>query len=169
MVLRIEYLLFLGLGILVLTILGIHPTSKSAIQSTGEKEILFQNFSLIEFKENEVGEQLFAAETIKYKTHLDFKDIDLSDENGDNIKAKQGLYIDDRLYMKEKIRLTRQDGLTFTTENLNYNLKTKELQTLEPFVLELNESRIKGTNLRFYIKTKEIRADNIEATIHLVQ
>lgn len=169
MVLRIEYLLFLGLFLLFISILGINPTSQSAIHSTGEKEILFQNFSLVELKEKEVGQQLFAEETIKYKTHIDFKNIDFSNEDGHNIKAKQGLYRDNTVYMKDNIRLTRLDGLTFTTESLNYNLKTKEMQTFRPFILELNESRIKGTNLKFYIKTKEIRADDIEATIHFIQ
>lgn len=169
MVLRIEYLLFFSLFILVGSVLGINPTSQAEVNATGEKEILFQNFSLVELKEEIVGYQLFAAETIKYKTHLDFKEIDLSDEDGYNIKAKQGVYRDNAVYMKENIRLTHTDGLTFTTENLNYNLKTKEMQTFRPFVLELNESRIKGTNLKLHIKTKEISADNIEATIHFIQ
>ena len=167
MVLRIEYLLFLGLVLLVLSILGINPSSQSAIQVSSEKEILFQNFSLVELKENVIGQQLSAVETIKYKTHLDFKEVDVSDELGHNIKAKQGIYKDNTVYMKENIRLTRKDGLVFTTENLNYNLKTKEMKTFSPFTLELNESRIKGTNLMFYLNTKEIRADNIEATIYL--
>ena len=167
MVLRIEYILFLGLVVLIASILGINPSSQSAIQVTNEKEILFQNFSLVELKENTIGQQLSAKETIKYKTHLDFKEIDLRDEMGHNIKAKEGVYKDDIVYMKENIHLTRKDGLSFTTENLNYNLKTKEMQTFSPFILELNESSIKGTNLMFYLKTKEIRADNIDARIYL--
>jgi len=167
MVLRIEYILFLGLGLLVLSILGINPSSQSAIEVTNEKEILFQKFSLVELKENVIGQHLSALETIKYKTHLDFKEIDLSDELGHNIKATQGIYKDDTVYMKGNIHLTRTDGLAFTTEKLNYNLKTKEMKTFSPFTLELNESRIKGSNLMFYINTKEIRADDIEATIYL--
>jgi len=169
MVLRIEYLLFLGLVLLILSILGINPSSQLAIQATGEKEILFQDFSLLEVKEKILGQQLLAKETIKYKTHLDFKEISLTDEMGHNIKAQEGVYRDDIVYMKEHIRLTRTDGLAFTTESLNYNLNTKEMESFSPFTLELNESRIKGTNLQFYIKTKEIRADNIEATIYLSQ
>ena len=169
MVLRIEYLLLSGLMLLVLSILGINPSSQSAIKPSNEKEILFQNFSLVELKEKVIGQRLLAKETIKYKTYLDFKEIDLRDELGHNIQAKKGIYIENCIYMKESIRLTRKDGLSFTTENLNYNLKTKEMETPSPFILELNQSRIKGTNLKFDIKTKEISADKIVAKIYLSQ
>jgi LPS export ABC transporter protein LptC len=169
MVLRIEYLLFLGLLLLILSIWGIHPSSQSAIEATGDKEILFQNFSLIEVKEKEIGQKLFASETIKYTTHLDFKEINLSDEFGHNIQAKEGVYKDDIIVMKEHIRLTRIDGLSFSTEYLTYNLKTKKMDTLSPFILKLNESSIKGSNLKFDMNGKEIRADKIEAHIYLTQ
>ncbi|MBU1667337.1 LPS export ABC transporter periplasmic protein LptC [bacterium] len=165
MVLRIEYLLVPTLIILVLSVLGIHPSSQSAVTTTADREILFENFSLFELKENFSEQKLFASKTIKYTNRLDMKDINLTDKNGHNILANEAIYQDDDIYMNENIRLFREDGLTFSTEILNYNLKRKELKTFTPFYLEYNGSTIKGSGLTYSLKGKELYANDIEASI----
>lgn len=165
MVLRIEYLLALILIVLIVSVLGIRPSSQSAVHTTAEKEIVFENFSLLELKENNSAQKLFSSETTKYKDYLDLKDINLTDKNGHNILAREAIYMGDDIYMNKNIQLTREDGLTFSTESLNYNLKRKELQTFTPFDLDYNGSTIKGTNLKYNLKEKDIHASEIEASI----
>lgn len=165
MVLRIEYLLVLALLLLGLSIVGINPTSQPAIHPIEDREILFQDFSLIEMKEEIVGQKVFAKETIKYKHYIAFKDINFTDEDGNNICAMEGLYKDKNLSIKKNISVKEKDGLSFIAENLNYNLKTKKLQTSTPFTLDINGSHIQGENLKFHMANKEISADKIIARI----
>ena len=167
MVLRIEYLLILVLVILVLSIIGINPTSQSAIKSKGEKEVLFQNFFLSEFKEDTLGKKIVAKEAIKYKTHFDLKDINLNDEYGNAILADEVSYKDGSVYMEKNVTLKSKEGLLFTTENIYYNLKDKLVKSTAPFTLDFNGSRIIGENLEYSMKSKDVSADNIHASILL--
>jgi LPS export ABC transporter protein LptC len=168
MVLRIEYLLITVSLILIFSIIGINPSSQSAIKSDGTREILFENFSLFEVKEESLGNKISASEAIKYKTHFDFKDINLSDANGDKIVATRATYKDRAVYMESNITITAQNGLLFSTENINYQLSRKVLKSETPFTLDFNGSRIEGKNLVYSMKSKEISADNIHASISFV-
>ena len=148
--------------------MGINPSSQSAIKSEGNREILFQNFSLFELKEDALGNNIFASEAIKYNTHLDFRNINLNDESGHHIIATQAIYQNNAVYMEKNITLTGKDGLVFTTENLNYQLKEKVAQSITPFTLDFNGSKVRGENLQYSMKSKEISADNIHASIFFV-
>ncbi len=167
MVLRIEYLLILVLVILSLSFIGINPTSQSAIKSKGDKEILFQNFSLSEFKEDTLGKKIVAKEAIKYKTHFDLKDINLNDEYGNAILADEVSYKDGSVYMEKNVTLKSKEGLLFTTENIYYNLKDKLVKSTAPFTLDFNGSTIEGENLEYSMKSRDVSADNIHASILL--
>jgi len=165
MVLRIEYILIIILAILFFSIMGINPSSQSAIKSTGDREILFENFALFEVKENELGKRIFSSKTTKYATYLDLKDINLSDENGHNIIAGEAIYKDNMIFMDKNITLSADNGLIFSTKNLNYNLKEKVVKSTTPFTLDFNGSKIKGENLEYSMMSKDISADNIHAKI----
>jgi len=165
MVLRIEYLLVPTLIILVVSVLGIHPSSQSAVTTKGDKELLFKNFSLFELKEHLSDQKIFASKTIKYTNRLDMQDINLTDKNGHNLLANEAIYKDDNIYMNKNIQLFRADGLRFSTENLKFNLKEKELQTFTPFYLEYNGSTIKGSSLKYNLEGKNLYANDIEASI----
>lgn len=167
MVLRIEYILISVLAILILSIMGINPTSKAAIKSKGDKEILFENFSLFEIKEDEIGRKIFSSQTTKYTTHLDLKNINLTDESGDNILAGEAVYKNNSVFLERNITLTTKNGLKFFTEDLNYKLKEKLLRSTTAFTLDFNGSKIKGKNLEYSMKSKEVSADNIHAKIIL--
>ena len=166
MVLKIEYILLVVFLILSLSMIGISPTSiPSSRVVNDDKEILFEEFSLVEVKERSLGQKLFAKEGIKYKTDLVFKEINLTDEQGNNIQASKGSYRDDTIAMENNISFRRYDGLTFVSEKLNYDIKSKLLESDRGFALDLNGSHIGGRNLIVHLNEKNISADRIEARI----
>jgi len=165
MVLRIEYIIALVLMILLFSIVGINPASQSAITSTGDKEILFQNFSLSEYKEDSLGKKILAKEAIKYKTHFDLKNIHLKNEFGDVLLADNVSYRNNTVYMDSNITLKSKDGLVFYTDNIYYKLKDKVVKSTTNFSLDFNGSRIEGNNLEYSMKSKDVAADNIHASI----
>jgi LPS export ABC transporter protein LptC len=165
MVLKIEYILIAITSILILSIIGINPSSKPAINSKGNKEVVFKDFSLFELKVDALGRKVFAHEATKYQNYLDLKDINISDAKGHNILAKRAIYEDDNIFMKDEVVFSREDGLTFTTENLSYDLKEKFLETNHPFILDFNGSTIQGMNLKYNLQNREINIDEVEASI----
>jgi len=168
MVIRIEYILLLVVAILALSIVGINPTSQSAIKSKGDKEILFQNFSLLEFKKDSLGKKILALEAVKYKTHFDLRNINLKDELGHTVLADKVSYRDSSVYMDKNVSLSTQEGLLFSTENIYYKLKEKLVKSTTPFRLDFNGSRIEGENLEYSMMSRDISADNIHASILFV-
>jgi len=168
MAVRIEYLLFVSVALLLLSILGLNPTSYEAISSTAKKEIEFHNFSLLDIKSNDIGQKLSALKTVKYKDYLELDSIHLSGINGYSIFAKKAIYKDDFIYMHKDVKLLREDNLTFLTENLSYDIKNKKVENSKPFILKFNKSIIKGNNLEVFINSKKIIANNINASIWFV-
>ena len=165
MAIRIEYLLILTLGLLLLSIVNINPTSQAAKTSKGDKEIEFQNFSLFDIKKDEPLQTMSASKMVKYQNYLDMDNIDLKDEKGYRILSQKAIYEEEYIYMDKGVNILRNDGSKFSTKSLNYNVETKDIKTLKPFILEFNSSIIQGENLALNMNNKEISADNIEAKI----
>ncbi|CAA6804530.1 MAG: Unknown protein [uncultured Sulfurovum sp.] len=165
---RIEYLLILVVGLLIFSILNINPTSLAAKSAKGNKEVEFQNIALYDIKQDEPAQIMFASDMVKYENHLDMNNIDLKDENGYQILSKRAIYNDNYIYMDTGVKVFNNDGLKFSTRSLNYNIETKDIKTVQPFMLEFNSSIIQGENLLLNLEDKKLSADNIEAKIVFV-
>ncbi len=169
MAIRIEYLLLLMLLILLLSILGITPISQAGSSPKGDKEIAFYNFWLYDIKENDPSQEISALRMVKYQNYLEMDEIALKDEMGYRLLAKKAIYEDEDVYMDKGVKILRNDGLKFATKSLKYNIDTKDIKTIKPFILEFNSSIIQGENLFLNFNNKKVMADNIEAKIVFVE
>ncbi len=167
MAIRIEYLLLLVLGILLLSTLGIKPASHEATSSKGDKEIAFENFHLSNIKENESTQEMSAQKTVKYQNYLEMQKLEIEGESTYHLLATRAKYQEQNIYMEQGIQILRDDGLKFVTKEIHYNIDTKDIKGKSPFVLEFNSSKIKGENLQLNMQNKVIRADKVEAHIVL--
>jgi LPS export ABC transporter protein LptC len=168
MAIRIEYLFVILIFVLLGSIIGITPSSHEAKSSNAQRELEFQNFSLYNIQKDKATQEVFAVNMTKYKNHIEMRDIDLKDEKGYQLFSKDAIYDEDMIYMESGVRVLSQDGYEFITSSLNYNVKSKDIQTDEPFILEYNRSVIQGQNLALSLRSKEISADKIEAKIYFV-
>ena len=168
MAVRIEYILLISLALLLLSILGLNPSSYEAKSSTANREIAFENFSLSDIKTDRSSQKISASKTTKYRTYLELEDINVTGENGYRLLSKKAIYRDDILYMHRGVDILREDNLSFTTENLTYDIRSKEVTSNKPFVLKFNKNQIEGDNLELFIDNKKILADNVKASIWFV-
>ena len=168
MAIRIEYLLMAVFTLLIVSIFGFNPSSKEAVSSKGEREVEFSNFSLYSIKEDNTGRELHAVKAVKYKSYMDFDKVALNDEQGHIIHSNKAIHKDEVLYMNENVKVSRDDGIDFFTESLNYDLKKKEIVTDEPFFLEFNQSEIRGEKLDFFVDDKTISGTKVDAHIWFV-
>ena len=168
MALRIEYILLLVFTILIVSIFGFNPVSKEAVTSKGEREAEFKNFSVYNLKEDNTGREIHAQKAVKYKDYIDFMEVNLTDEMGHTLLSKKAIYKNNLLYLHENIKISRNDGIDFFTNDLMYNLKSKEIISEEDFLLEFNQSTIKGKRLEFNVGGKTISGYNVDASIWFV-
>ena len=165
MALRVEYILILSIMVVGLFIFIEKPRSIKLIESNSTKELFFKNFSLLEIDENGVKNQLNAKEATKDKNSFYLIDINITHDKTDNILAKKAIYVKDFIYLKDRVILKRKDDFKFWTNDLNYRVKDKIAYTNRGFTLISNKNRINGTNLYYNLKTKEISAKDINASI----
>jgi len=165
MAVRIEYLLVAIIGVLIVSILGINPSSKEAKSANTEREFLFKNASLSEVKIEEKIQKIYASKMVKYTNYLEVEDINISGENGYRVWGKRAIYGDDTVTITKGARVLREDGLTLESDNINYFIKREEIEIPNTFLLELNASTIKGEQLKLNIKSRRISAENVEASI----
>lgn len=142
MAIRIEYLLFMIILLLIASIVTINPQSQNAIVATGKRDVEFKNFSLFEIQ---------------------------AQKDGYEISSMEAIYEDEVIYMHQGVNIVRDDGLRFLTQSLNYNPTTKALKSSDGFVLEFNGTKIQGENLALNMSDKTIFADKIHAEITLAE
>jgi LPS export ABC transporter protein LptC len=165
MVLRIEYILLIAFAILFWVIAIEEPKSIEATESNCTKEVFFKNFSLIELTPTGVENHLSSSSAIKYSNRFEFEDINITYKNSHHLFAHKGSYEKDKVYLEDNVSLTRDDGLSFMTYDLRYSIKDKVAYTNRGFVMEVNESQIRGQQLHYDLALKKISADKIEASI----
>jgi len=163
--LRIEYIIVVFLMVVSSSLVLLQTHSVHPIESNASKELLFQNFSLIELGENGIAQQLSASLAIKDKRYFELDDINVTYQKTQHLLAKKARYEEKFIYLTDHVRLSRDDGVRFETKALTYSLVKGSISSHKPFVLEMNESRIAGDNLHYNLKSKRVWADNIEAKI----
>ena len=169
MAVRIEYLLMMVFSILLASIFGFHPVSKEAVISNGQKEVEFEFFSADNIKEDNSGRMIKASKAVKYKKYIDFQDVNVSDELGHKIFAQEAIYKNDTLYMNQKVKLSRADGIDFYSKSLDYATKDKIVTTNKPFLFKFNKSVIRGKKLELALEKDTISIYNVDASILFVQ
>ncbi|KIM05567.1 MAG: hypothetical protein KN64_03555 [Sulfurovum sp. AS07-7] len=166
MVLRIEYIQLLIITIMLFVIMQINPQNVSAIHSNSQKEVSFKALTFLEINSTGVLNKLSATEAIKYKTHFDFVNLSAL-YNGSKIDTPKATYFEkeNRIVVKENLKVATKDNYALTTNNIEYDTKTKQASTKSKFTLESNGSFIKGDGIIYDMKSKSIESDNIHAQI----
>ena len=168
MAVRIEYLLMLVFVILLAAIFGFHPSSKEAILAKGQKEVEFDNFLADSIKKDNSGKKIKALKAVKYKQYVDFYDVNVTDELGHKLLSKRAIYKGESLYMNQNVKVSREDGINFYTQSLNYETNKKIVTTDDAFLLEFNKSVVRGKKLELEVNQDIISAYHVEASIVFV-
>lgn len=168
MAIRMEYLLVVVVMVLIVSILGINPSSYEATSSNAQRELAFKNFSLYNIQKEQATQEIFAVTMTKYKNHIEMVDIALKDEKGYELFSGDGIYDEDVIYMESGVKVLSQEGVIFTTSSLRYDVQDKNIETAKPFMLEYNQSTVYGENLRVDMNSKSMSAENIKAKIYFV-
>lgn len=166
MVLRIEFILLIGVGLVFALLLVQDASDVDAVESNSSKELSFNNFSLIEITPKGVENRLSANEAMKYTSHFELHNINITYQNTQHVLATRATYHDDFIYLDDSVVVKRDDGLQFKTGSLEYAVKSKQLYGDQTFYIDMNESHIVGENLQYDFRDQNISANKIKATIY---
>lgn len=123
-------------------------------------------FTMYELDKNGLKTLIKGDKAIKYEDRHIIKSINYTDNSKKyraNIKANDGIYKDDIVYLDGNVVFFREDGLTFKTQKAVYNKKTTIAQADGEYVLyrayDVVEGRgLKYNNLLGTVSSKDISA-----------
>lgn len=85
----------------------------------------------------------------------------------DNLKADQGIYAKNILYLDKNIRYSRSDNIALNTSSLRYDLKDKILSSSNPFVFIKGNATTHGRAFTYDLQKGIIKADKIKTVIRM--
>lgn len=85
----------------------------------------------------------------------------------DNLKADQGIYTKNRLYLDNNVHYLRSDNIALNTNSLRYDLKNKILSSNNHFVFIKGNVITHGEAFTYNLQKGIIRADKIKTIIRM--
>jgi len=134
-------------------------------QKFGEIALLtMDNFTMYELQTTGLQTIMAGTKSIRYTDRYIIDDINFTDNSKEyisNILADDGIYKNDIVDLKGNVIYKREDGLTFQSNTLHYNTKTKIAQTQDKYIAYKSTNSMKGTSFVFdsaneIMKSKEV-------------
>ena len=110
-----------------------------------------------------------STKVLRFVDHDEFLNVDATrnPKEGflENLKADHGVLIKDDLKLRGNVRYINSKNEKFTSEKIDYNLKTKIAKTDVDFTLEDNRTVTRGTALTYDTINGKTHASNIKSII----
>jgi len=105
-----------------------------------------------------------------YKDRYNIVDVDYTDASKKqivNLKAKNGLYKDKTIKLSGDVKYTRDDGLIFKSQSLNYNEITSILKTNDKYIMYKDKNKIVGKSFKLNNNLEKIYSKDVEVTYQI--
>lgn len=92
-------------------------------------------------------------------------DINLTDRGGshiENMQARRGIYEAPMVFLEDKVRYARDDGVVFTTSKAEYNQTSGLIRTFGRFTLNREQDTLTGYDLLYGTRSGDIAASRIK-------
>jgi len=127
-------------------------------------------FTLYELDESGLTTLMIGKNTTRYSDRYVVSDINFTDDSKEylvNIVANNGIYKNKILKLKDHIYFSREDGLTFQTEQAEYDQNSNIIKTDGKYLSSMGNSTLSGDSLVYYGLEKKIKSKNIFAIYQL--
>ena len=126
-----------------------------------------EKFKLIELNNDGLTTILTGNRGIKYNNRYTIFDINYTDNSKEylaNMKAKNGVYKGDIVDLKGNVTYSREDGLSFKTQEATYSKKTNIAKSLTNYISYMGENEVIGSSIEYNNILKTVRSKNVKAT-----
>ncbi len=107
---------------------------------------------------------------LRFSDRYRVESIDYTDNSKgfvSNMKANYGVYKANLVDLKGDVVYVREDGFTFNTDAMLYNTKSKIVTTTTPYTSHKGKSYMKGKELMYNAKLKQMHSKTVEITYKL--
>jgi hypothetical protein len=145
------------------------------LKKTEDKEISqfsLEYFTLYELSKDGLVSQMSGDDGIRYTNRYIVSNMDYTDNSKEfisNMKAKNGIYKQNIVYLNGDVAYKRDDGLRFFSQKVIYN-KTKDIVSSDvEYIAYMGENYIFGDSVVVNNKKSTIKSKKINAIYNLEQ
>lgn len=123
-------------------------------------------FTLYELDKNGLTTLMKGSQGRRYSDRYEVKNIDYTDNSSEfkaNMKAKDGLYKNEVVYLDGDVFFTRVDGLRYFSQKAVYNKKTDVSISDADYVATMGDNQIYGDYILYDAKKEKIKSNNVYA------
>ena len=127
---------------------------------------LFELTSFTTYEIDKIGliTLMLGDNAIRYEDRYVVKNINYTDNSKKyiaNMKSNNGIYKEDVVTLRGDVIYSREDGLTFETDQAVYDKKTSVATTDDVYVAVQNFNTINGSSLEYNNDLKKIESKNV--------
>jgi len=129
-----------------------------------------KSFSVYELNAKGLNDVIIADSGIRYDDRYEFSNINYTDKTKEyisNMKAQKGLYKGDVIEFSGDVNYFRDDGLSFKTQKVRYNKRTKTASTKDKYIAYMGENRVTGSSLVYNANLKKFNSLDVRAIYKL--
>ncbi|MBU0632403.1 LPS export ABC transporter periplasmic protein LptC [bacterium] len=159
------YFIYISIG-LAMIYLFFHPMKLEKFNKSEIAQLELTNFTMYDLNQDGLKSIFSGTKGYRYVNRYEVFDINYTDNSEAliaNITSDFGIYKNHLVSMYGDLVYTRADGLTYKSDDGNYNQKTGFLRTESKYISYRNNDRITGDSLVYDSKKGHATSKNVSA------
>lgn len=132
--------------------------------------LVLDNFIMYELQTTGLQTIMAGSKALRYTDRYIVDDVNFTDNSKEyisNMKANNGIYRNSIIDLKGDVIYTREDGLTFESDTLNYSTLNAIAQTQDDYLAYKNENKMRGSSFIYDSIKNTIKSKNITVKYQL--
>lgn len=159
-----------AIGLVIVAILSVSFKIKVSNNENNNtlftKELEFSDTTFIEVDTNKTEGVAYSKYGVRDNSILVLHDFQYETSHIELLSAQTATYKKNEIYLDTNIVVNQKEGFRYRAEHAVFHKNTEILHITSPFTAMMNKNIIKGNNLYYYTRKKEIYATNITATVY---
>jgi LPS export ABC transporter protein LptC len=135
-------------------------------------QLELKDFQIYEIEEQGVKSILEGAMGERFENRYEMSNVTFKDTSKQVIEvmhADHGRYQDDTVYLTENVIYAQDGGMTFKSDEAQYDINNSLLTTQGTFVMNINGGAFEGEKLKFNTKENKMLASSVRGFYNLEQ
>jgi len=163
---KIELLSFVMILLMLAISYLVKVKNETATYNTFSKEIEIFNSITKEVNATDVTSLLYSDYSVRQKGDLILTQVKYRGNSAKELTAESGHTINKMFYLDKNVNLLQENGYRYKAEHALYDQNINFFYVTSPFTGYINDSVIKGSNLKYDVDNKIATAHNINAVFY---
>ncbi len=163
------YFVYISIG-LAMIYMFFHPMKLAKLDKGEVAQLELSNFTIYDLDQEGLKSIFQGSKGYRYVNRYEVSDVNYTDNSKKyiaNITSNYGVYKNNIVDLTGNLIYKRADGLTYKSDDGNYNQKTGVLRTKGKYISYRNDDRITGKNLMYNSKNGYTTSDEVSAVYQL--